>query len=1021
MLSKIGTFLRKLIQDQHVDKDLNSEFKKSLDTLNDDMSDEVQLDKVYTRDYLLSLVSQVLGMRQQIDPEIIASLEVLVNNLTWYQGGTTHRKLTKLVKFGIICPEPNLMKDACYCLSLAVTESHWSYFVLINQTFLKTLLESVQTQQDEIDHLFTLYIFLMESYHDCPNCYENISLAFGPDRVRQVSPPIREWLKDATMVSENKQQVFDYIIMEGYWTTMLNDLPTLFTIIFEDEMILKDSANQRELVKMIMSSGAKADEVFTLVKPYLLPFELEYVDCLLLLKNIHNISSLIGLIGESFSKVYLEVESKIINIWKSTTWSSNYTPLILLDDVVQAFRNVENASQVLRPLVWCLDSLHLLKHIAKARPSNHTPKAIRGLIGLMETCLETSSSNNLYYAAMLCLVDLHEDEHRTLVEDLVHRYQDKTQLFVDIHYHRCIDKLPTVNVNFLIACHNHSLLSGIKHERLLFKVLKHCPRVFKVQQFISRCAFSTSIWTQYMDSLFARLHRYDHLYTPISYAEEYNLVHVVLEPPIKVVMVHIEGGGRIHPVPAFQLLKHLYNFRVYPFVDRKRLFSSTDIGDINLIKQHILDNIDVDHADYVQQQQLYTQFKQQSLAKRQTHQVDPTVWHKLHPLTVQHIIYLLVMDDLRAPIIHSRWVVSLATVSKQFHKAVMTSVSKNPVPSLYICSTLKHIGSTYCLFQSTPLHLEVRQLEHIPTDLLQECIDRLQSFVFQMEDGLLQAYAHTLTPRYVAIDAPNLRHIRFDLQRLKSNNEYPLEWEKHLTPLLKHLPVNPSPITITQHKHLSTNLYEHYIKDKTSLQSITFLTDTLANPLPDGAVAKSTVNVSFQLWMDSTKQPSNHSGSHITTLNLTLEKDLGTLPHLPHLNKLILEGHSKKLTRSYCQQLQPLYDRLTTLVVTASFLPDTMLMLPLQTNTIQSLHLVFTNVDLVARSELNQTLKTHVNTLMELLKKPMYSRLSLLTMRLDHQYKGVQPLNQQTMAALLYPYFKPDVSDLYSYYRIPFL
>ncbi|GAM23622.1 hypothetical protein SAMD00019534_067970 [Acytostelium subglobosum LB1] len=63
------------------------------------------------------------------------------------------------------------------------------------------------------------------------------------------------------------------------------------------------------------------------------------------------------------------------------------------------------------------------------------------------------------------------------------------------------------------------------------------------------------------------------------------------------------------------------------------------------------------------------------------------------------------------------------------------------------------MGSKYCLFRTPPLHLNASDLDHIPSEHYQLCLNRLESLVveFYVGDKL----------EFDVINAPNVRHIKF--------------------------------------------------------------------------------------------------------------------------------------------------------------------------------------------------------------------------------------------------------------------
>ncbi|GAM24001.1 hypothetical protein SAMD00019534_071760 [Acytostelium subglobosum LB1] len=102
---------------------------------------------------------------------------------------------------------------------------------------------------------------------------------------------------------------------------------------------------------------------------------------------------------------------------------------------------------------------------------------------------------------------------------------------------------------------------------------------------------------------------------------------------------------------------------------------------------------------------------------------------------------------------------SLATVSKQFYKAVSLALSNNFFTKLNIRSMI-NIGSKYCLFNKPPRHMDARHLRFIPEEHKTDCKQNLQLLIIPFKaqaplsssPGKIQLYH---------VDEPHLIHIKF--------------------------------------------------------------------------------------------------------------------------------------------------------------------------------------------------------------------------------------------------------------------
>ncbi|GAM18208.1 hypothetical protein SAMD00019534_013830 [Acytostelium subglobosum LB1] len=108
-----------------------------------------------------------------------------------------------------------------------------------------------------------------------------------------------------------------------------------------------------------------------------------------------------------------------------------------------------------------------------------------------------------------------------------------------------------------------------------------------------------------------------------------------------------------------------------------------------------------------------------------------------------------------------KWVSILARVSTHFHKACSLALTHLPMPSIHIRSPVKHIGSQFCLFKDTPLHLKATEIVHIPDKDIARCIDRLEQLTVPF---------YVKSQRFIHIKAPHLKHIRL-VEKLGYNED----------------------------------------------------------------------------------------------------------------------------------------------------------------------------------------------------------------------------------------------------------
>ncbi|GAM26952.1 hypothetical protein SAMD00019534_101270 [Acytostelium subglobosum LB1] len=799
MLSVIDSFLREYKDEQQ--SDLTELFIKSVTSLNDQTttsslsSEDISL----KNDYILPNISELLAIRQHDDQEV----------LFW---------IGKVVTLLESTNEETSLERTMTLLSQAIAQPHWCYHILVDRQYLTTLIKAHQ-QTEAMNRLYTLYIDLLRLYNDCPDCYENISMAFGEERVSQElyqcmmsstsSPTLRYgWLNDVTrssalsrFLSTHKQHVLESLdTLQSSFVIAMRELKDSFKIVImivkEDEAIRDMPANQKRMINMISHSMFKdiADDGFVMFSPFINSDALNqganFFQLFQSLKDVHNMNAIIKLIGNcesesstsSFLKQYASVENIITRVLNELTWSDDYTTLVLLDGITQSFSSINmdsaQASATLQPLADHLEKLNLKSNrMAVSLPTIHAPVIIRSLVRLMEICGAANKNNtNLYRLAMIFLVQLDDevDQELHLSETLIQKYPLLTKVFIKDQYRPMIYDSLSCNVHFLATHHRHNLLESDQKQlktwgkRLLCMLLsfKYTP---KVHRFVNSYDNVSEIWSQFIRSLFKTVDGDDN-------GDAYPVEWLITVIP-NVLMLN-GAADEIHPAAVFTFFKLIHSSRLSPIEH-----------DWKSLKHTLLAKVNPAHKDYQSQRQSYIDHKIQSIFDRSPAlNLDPSLWSSLPPIPVRHIIDHLVLDEGATDIdlcTHSRWVVSLSTVSKQFHQVVRASVSHNPVPSLGICDQMNHIGSTYCLFKSPPLHMDAKDLRYIPIKLINECLNNLESLVVPTDDGFLGKngflYGYEVggddlfdddfgitSPMEVSssvliitIDAPRLRHIKF--------------------------------------------------------------------------------------------------------------------------------------------------------------------------------------------------------------------------------------------------------------------
>ncbi|GAM27111.1 hypothetical protein SAMD00019534_102860 [Acytostelium subglobosum LB1] len=213
---------------------------------------------------LLTLVSNLLDSRHlhNIEHDILKDFGRLLNNIDFES--LKDRSLEQTLSY----------------LNLAIAKPHWSYFILVDAGFISTLLTSLResslANDEQMDQLFNLYLMLLRAYLDCPGCYDNISLAFGRDRVEQglfqlmlgtnsrVSPPSSyqilyfiQWIANKGSLPTNiidngeiKQSLFKLVVstMANGLMNNWNAMSSVLSMVIDD--IDKDD-NQERMIHLL--------------------------------------------------------------------------------------------------------------------------------------------------------------------------------------------------------------------------------------------------------------------------------------------------------------------------------------------------------------------------------------------------------------------------------------------------------------------------------------------------------------------------------------------------------------------------------------------------------------------------------------------------------------------------------------------------------------------------------------------------------------------------------------------------
>ncbi|GAM26710.1 hypothetical protein SAMD00019534_098850 [Acytostelium subglobosum LB1] len=395
-------------------------------------------------------------------------------------------------------------------------------------------------------------------------------------------------------------------------------------------------------------------------------------------------NKLIKHMGQAFQMYYKKYESYFIEC------VNDIQSLVLLDGITHCFKNNENALDTLGPLLCHIGQLDIGVHSILylmtspatellADPHRSYGMIIEGLIGIYG--LDTTH-HNYFEAAMILMV---ANTLGPQVLGLEQRYPSEIKRFFNDYFSFIIDMVLDGNIQFIFTCWREGLIDVPRHIGML---LRHViPVTLTIEPglntFISGCPDPTGTWIIYIDIMMELRCLWP---SPTSFT------HDLLK---KLGRFKANHRLAIHIVDAY--------------------FNATDRLRLNV------------HEHCKFEKSLYSGLKPlnrspfTSSSKQSISQSLP----RLPLLTLKQIVTLLVLDDTMTP----RWKVMLAGVSKLFHQTVAKVMSSHPIPSIHISSMINHIGSQFCLFLDTPLHLTLSELSMIPHEHLNHCINRIESII----------------------------------------------------------------------------------------------------------------------------------------------------------------------------------------------------------------------------------------------------------------------------------------------------
>ncbi|GAM24764.1 hypothetical protein SAMD00019534_079390 [Acytostelium subglobosum LB1] len=1011
----------------HDDKKLSDAFKSINKQIR---SSSVEANIILKK--LLPLVSSVLNVRG-------ANFDPLCNHFS--------SLFSDLIKRGVIKnmdqtlksePSKSVFEDAKSYLSHAILSPNWTYFVLVDQGFLKQLMGSISSSKtagtdNQVGMLAVIYANLIRLYSDCPNCYLNVVTAFGDTTIELY---IKYWTLITLPDDLIPTFVHDITLPQTSSINVLaefNNLPDWIIKSTPNTALARklfSNRNTWDVVPVAATTKSKqspsSKEVAALLQSRRLIRSIE--SCLTTCferQGVHTRNRVIKWMGPAFQRYFeLNADSMV----------DNGPTLVLLDGITHCFKSYppqEDVKEILRPLVDKLDNdqLNDYLYIDTGKPKDTLP-IINGLIGMYDL----TKLPRFFDSAMNMLVTQHDsDSIDQLTERIVHDYPSLTKEFVD----SSIDMISRVALNnhFYIVCHKLEILdqSMIKKILLGLKIRQH-----SVLKFI-HAVNTPNAWIMYVDLVGKdlRQHSQKKQYPHQRYAQYID--DLIFTKKVLAVL----DKEQSHPAAVYRLLMHVYSVQdsLTPDQHVELAYHST--------KQQLLATLSPDHLDTTHYRQQFKQFKSQSndhtiIAPGHTHDqhIDISI---LPTLVIRRIIEIVLLDNVSNMVVmgrlFTRWIVSLATVSKHFHKEVTLVVSNSIMTNLDIRSKLKYIGHQSCLFQTPPLHLGAKDIKHIPTKHLEQCMERLQSLIVPFSNHV---YEHDMgEDLYILIHvhAPNVQHIKFVEQpnfdqfhldligptTKESRNKYiRIDYPNKFVDDMDLYHTNFLPVLIDHYMGMIQN-------SRSSLQSITFDMGTMINPcqfMPQDLIGKVSCYLTLNSEYNFPNQGQDYLAQHITKAKFSTDMTLyHIIPKLINIRELIIvpgnkvQGHAK--FKDQLQQLLQTSKQLNTLMIIHPDMSDIISLLPghgddesHSVKNIHTLRICFTDVEWFIKSHTNGTIdkpqlignhhiKSFVNTI----------RLSTLTRHLNLIYPPDRLYYHRPVDQSSYDYLTGN--DCYSIDNIP--
>ncbi|GAM18203.1 hypothetical protein SAMD00019534_013780 [Acytostelium subglobosum LB1] len=298
-----------------------------------------------------------------------------------------------------------------------------------------------------------------------------------------------------------------------------------------------------------------------------------------------------------------------------------------------------------------------------------------------------------------------------------------------------------------------------------------------------------------------------------------------------------------HSRPLFKALKLLYVIRLSSHSHYKH--------------KHTLKHSGRHDHEYEDQLKQFRLFKIQSII-HQTLQDRKQHTLKIHhevicPTLPQLIINKIVeLSLINIPKLSPEWVSDLARVSTHFHKACSLLLTHIPMPSISIQSALEYIGSKFCLFKDTPLHLNALEIVRIPDKHIARCIDRLEHLTLPFSSESLNLESRISSIMFIHIKAPHLKHITIfehyccedwpEAKTIRENCEFKpsddeddderprhayVAYKKHLDYFWVNEP------SIDYYEQFFKFFFKKYVKHNPEVESLEYKTSSMSIPFRD--------------------------------------------------------------------------------------------------------------------------------------------------------------------------------------------